>query len=246
MATRFRIFYFLVALIIIGGCGPTPKLNIKPPKEPDKLWEFFEAKYDSINSLALSGSFVIKGEKTYDTKLQLVYAFPDSFAFLAEATLGIDAARGAIIDGSGFWEIPREKFSEEITIDDYIMFDGNSIDIGLLLQAMFYFRDLPDYRYINKRSYKYNYSKADNKHHKTIELNGQSATPISIKITENSNMQQSVYTIDYYDWRKLGDSMLYPGRITVSSAVSGLTAEYNISKAKINPSLPASLFKKRH
>ncbi len=115
---RFKAI--LLFLIIITACGPKP--YIKPPelKTPDEVWSEFTSQYNNINSLAFSGDLTIKADKVYNCKLQLLYIAPDSFAFLAEGTLGIDLVRGAIIGSSGFWEIPREKYHEKIQQGDRI------------------------------------------------------------------------------------------------------------------------------
>ena len=86
----------LVLLIVVAACGPRPDHEIRISHSPAAAWHRFEQSYKNLTSLALSGDFSIENEQAYECNLQLLYAAPDSFAFLAEGTLGIDLARGAI------------------------------------------------------------------------------------------------------------------------------------------------------
>lgn len=242
MVSKKTSIAFASALLLFMACGPRPSVQIQPGHSPQDIWKTFASRYDSVKTLALSGSFVIYGEKTYECKLQMVYAVPDSFAFLAEGTLGIDAARGALIDGFGFFEIPREKYRQELTADDKIEFDGNLIDLDIFLQAVFYFRDLDKFDYLSHRSFKYQFATAGNLGKRLIELNAETATPIRQTISGLHSEGEAIYDIDYYAWRKLDDSLTIPGRIKLSSEGFNFQADYQIKKMKINPKIPPSFF----
>lgn len=229
-------------LLLSISCGPKPQPQIQPKLSAYDIWTIFESRYDSVRSLALSGSFVIKGVKTYECKLQLVYTYPDSFAFLAEGTLGIDAARGAIVDGIGFWEIPREKYSEEISIGDKIIFDGSKIDLDILLQAVFFMRHLDRYSFIKKISHRYQYVKNDPTTSSILDLNAETATPIRQSIRQVSYSGYITYQADYFAWQKIDNTMTIPGRIVLDCEQDKMEAEYIISKIKVNPKIPLSFY----
>lgn len=245
MDSRYKLFIAFLLIVILQSCGPKPRPEIQPTKSSEQLWQLFSSKYDSMESLALKGSFVISGEKTYETSLQLVYAFPDSFAFLVETILGIDAARGAIVNGIGFWEIPREKYSEQVSLNDNIIIENQSININILLQSVFFFRDLESYKFTERDSYRFKYTKKNTDHVSIIELNSDTVTPISLTLYKLSSYNPGVFKVDYFDWQKSGNSMLIPGRIKLSSLTNELNTEFTISKVKTNPQLPNSLFKSR-
>ncbi len=235
----------IFAFLLFFACGPKPQPAIEPAKSPEHLWQIFASKYDSIESLALKGSFQIKGEKSFETSLQVVYAAPDSFAFLAEATLGIDAARGSLVRGKGFWEIPRENYSEQITIFDQIKFENYTIDIDILLQALFFFKALDYYEFEEIDSYRYKYIRIIGDQFSELALNKDSATPINLTIRSLSPVNPGYFEIRYFDWQKTGIQMIYPGRIEMYSESDSLTIHYSISRIKENPRLPVSLFKPR-
>lgn len=242
MDFKIRQFLFCLAVLIFFNCGSKPEIRVRPQQSAEDLWQTFTARYDSIQTLALSGTFVIKGEKTYECKLQLVYASPDSFAFLAEGTLGIDAARGALINGAGFWEIPREKYSEEISRNDLIEFDGHQFDLDIFLQAIFFFRNMIGFKFDSNHGYRYQYVSESSAASRVLVLNSDSGTPIRQIIARHDNGTDDIYEIDYFAWRTIGESMIIPGRITYLSKNKGLQAEYQIEKLKINRSIPAALF----
>ena len=224
----------LLLLILAVSCGPRPGIRIQEDKTPQAVWEAFIAGYENIHSLALSGSFTISEHETHEFKLQLIFASPDSFAFLAEGTLGADLARGAVVGDSGFWEIPRENFSEPLGRGDQILFGepGIPLDISTMLEAIFFFIDRDNFTFQSRDGSKYIYSNNDNISSRQIELSRDSATPVRRIF---AGLDDTVF-VDYFDWRLIGENRAYPGRIKVNSPVSGMTAEYLVNKTRINPS----------
>ncbi len=245
MDSKYKLIFIVISAVIIHSCGTKPSPEIIPSQSPEKLWQYFSSKYDSIESLAFKGDFTLSGERTYKTNLQLVYAAPDSFAFLAEAALGIDAARGAIIHGRGFWEIPREDYSESITLLDQIRIDNYEVDLESILQSVFFFKGLKNYEYLEKNGNRLIYCSKGMDRLIIIELNKDSGTPISLIFNRFSLFNPVIYEANYYDWRKSGDGMLFPGRIELSSTSNKLKVEYVLSRIKANPDLPQKLFAPR-
>ena len=237
---RFEII--LLFLIIITACGPKP--YIKPPelKTPDEVWSEFTGQYNSINSLAFSGDLTIKADKVYNCKLQLLYIAPDSFAFLAEGTLGIDLARGAIIGSSGFWEIPREKYHEKIQLGDRIYFENDRfwIDIEQLLQAVFFFRENTGFQFERKHNSKFVYTADFKSYSKLFEIDRKSSTPVKQFVYT----PEDTVTVEYYDW-KMSKKSNFPRSLMIKSNVSNSIVEYKIKKLRINPEIKAKYFQSK-
>ena len=234
---RFRVLIFF--LTIFAACGPKPEIKVEVLKSFQEVWDGYLEYYDNINSLAFSGNLTITAGKVYDCKLQLIYASPDSFAFLTEGALGIDLARGAIVGDSGFWEITREKFHETIEYGDRIFFEDGQfwIDIEQLLQAVFFFRDNSNFQFEKQLGSRFIYTYTYNGGKKIMEINRDSLTPVR-QIFYNPT--DTVF-IEYYDWNRLPVSR-FPGRMTIDSRLSGAKVEYVIKKLKINPDVKLSNF----
>jgi len=230
----------LLLFVLIIACGPSPEIRIEGDKSPQAVWNRYTARYNDINSLAFSGSFTISKKETHEFKLQILYCSPDSFAFLAEGTLGVDLARGAIVGDSGFWEIPRENYIEHINRDDQILFGESeiAIDIGILLDAIFFFRSSHDFTYMKRDGSRYIYANDKQNPDHLIEMNRDSGTPIRQTIIDPVDTVH----VEYYDWKSDAADCIYPGRIKVYSAVSDIRAEYHIKKAKLNPTIGESNF----
>jgi len=208
----------------------------------------FITPYDSLNSLALSGQFVITNEQTYECKLQVFYIAPDSFAFLAEGTLGADIARGALINGVGFWEIPREDYYEKISIGDQIAFGDVdiAIDLDILLNAIFYFKntgnfhpfDIDSITIPNDREY---YKSNDAYYQRIITLDRSNAMAISQIIVEENSPNNTVAEIKYDNWR-IYDKIAIPEKIGLVFVQDGIRVEYQIDRVKLNPAIALSFF----
>jgi hypothetical protein len=243
LATRLKLS-FLSLVLLTFACSPKPSLYNGKPTTPEYAWRLFASRYENINALALSGSFAIKSNRKYESKLQLFFAAPDSFAFLAEGTLGIDVARGALLTGRGFWEIPREKYHEDISSGDMIVLgEGDiAIDIDILLKAIFFFKNLDDYDYQTTEGTKYIYQADYEYYHCRLTLNKASATPTNLIIYFDKSGGVEEVRAGYFGWKSLGDNMAIPGRIKLDFPRENLEADYNIKKQKTNPTIPASYF----
>ncbi|MCP4580454.1 MAG: hypothetical protein GY839_02470 [candidate division Zixibacteria bacterium] len=230
----------LLLFVFVLACGPRPEIQVKGDKSPQAVWDRYSARFNDVNSLAFSGSFAISKNETHEFKLQILYSSPDSFAFLAEGTLGVDLARGAIIGDSGFWEIPRENYIEHLNRDDQILFGESeiAIDIGKLLDAIFYFKSGEDLTYTGRDGSRYIYADNEGNQSRTIEINRDSATPVRQIIIDPAD----TVNIEYYDWNSNNDNGAFPGRIKVYSSVSKVRAEYHIKKVKVNPTIRESNF----
>jgi len=230
----------LILIAIFTACGPKPQVRYAGPKTPQAVWNAYIARFQDINSLALSGSFSIVNHKTYECKLQLVYASPDSFAFLAEGTLGVDLARGALVGGSGFWEIPRENYSEELHPGDqiYLGEDETSININKLLDAIFFFRLNEGFIYEKRVGSRFIYTNCTSGEIRKIEINRDSATPVRLVIIDPID---TLY-IEYFDWSLISDNIIFPGRIRAFSPLTEIKAEYYNKRLKKNPEIHESLF----
>ena len=234
---RFKASVLLLVLLLT--CGPKPKVEVQVELTPAQVWDGYLAKYQDINSLALSGTLNIFSARAYDCKLQLIYVNPDSFAFLAEGSFGVDIVRGILFADSGYFEIPKERYQQKLSAGDCILLDDDvEIDINSLLQAVFFFRDGCDFRYIDRSGSRYIYlcNVDDNK--KVIEINGDSFTPIRQILYNLSD----TLTVDYYEWNALSDNVILPGRIKIISKVSDLDIDYLIKKVKINPEVKMTSF----
>lgn len=236
---RYLVATILLVIFIID-CGPKPNINIQGAKTPQRVWDIFRARYADIRSLALEGSFVIKGKQTHDVALQIYFALPDSFAFLAEGMFGADIARGAIIADSGFWEIPREQSYERIYKDDQLILDdyGTGIDIEDLIRAIIFFRNMDKFSFDNMSGSRYTYSHIAGMITVQLEINRDSATPIKQTIYNPNDTEE----VNYSDWQVRAESTVLPGHIKINYVKSRLSGEYRIKKVKINPNLPKKLF----
>jgi len=233
------ILQIVLFSLVFTACGPKPEIKVEVSKSFQEVWDGYKEYYNDIHSLAFSGNLTIAAGKVYDCKLQLIYASPDSFAFLTEGTLGIDLARGAIIGDSGFWEIPREKFHETIECGDRIFFEDGQfwIDIEQLLQAVFFFRDNSNFRFEKQLGSRNIYTYTHDNGKKIIEINRNSLTPVRQILCSPSD---TVF-IEYYDWNRLPVSR-FPGRMTIDSRLSGAKVEYVIKKLRVNPDIKLSNF----
>ena len=227
-------------MIAAIACGPGPGDKFQIPQTPSAVWSKFAQRYDSLSSLALSGDLSIENGRAYDCSLQLLYAAPDSFAFLAEGTLGLDLIRGAIIGETGFWEIPREGISERIFPGVMISLpDENvAIDPNTLIRAVFYFRDLHDYQYEKRSGSKLIFVRPGADSGQIIELNRDSATPISQTFFAGRDTVKS----DYSSWGSVPAGAVFPGRIDFFSTSSGAKITYWIKKSKYNPRIAPANF----
>jgi hypothetical protein len=243
LATKLKLSLLTLSFLILA-CGPKPSVYQGKPATPESAWGLFVSRYENIDALALSGGFMIKNDRKYESKLQTFYLSPDSFAFLAEGTLGIDLARGALISGHGFWEVPRDKYHEDIGIGDMIvMGDGEiAIDIDVLLKAIFFFKNLSDYTYETTEGTKYIYQADYDYYRCRLALNKATATPTNLTIFMNRDAGPAEIQIDYYGWKSLGNDLVMPGRIKMDFRREGLQTEYNIGKLKVNPRIPNSYF----
>ncbi len=230
----------LILITIFIACGPRPQIKYSGPKTPQAVWDAYTARFQDINSLALSGSFSIVNRKTYECKLQLIYVRPDSFAFLAEGTLGIDLARGALINGSGFWEIPRENYSEQLVPGDqiYLGEDETSININKLLDAIFFFRLNKGFIFEKRVGSRFIYANYDSDQTRRIEISRDSATPARLSIIDSTG---TLY-IEYFDWSTISDNLVLPGRIKAFSPLTKIKAEFHNNRAKQNPEKNRSFF----
>jgi len=227
-------------LTLIIACGPKPQVQYTGHKTPQAVWEAYTARFQDINSLALSGSFSIVNRKTYDCKLQLIYASPDSFAFLAEGTLGADLARGALVGDSGFWEIPRENYSEQLNPGDriYLGEDETSININKLLDAIFFFRLNEGFIFEKRDGSRFIYANNNSGEIRKIEISRDSATPVRLAIID---LGDTLY-IEYFDWGSISDNLIFPGRIKAFSTLNKIKTEYQNRRAKRNPENYESFF----
>lgn len=238
-ALRFKIVLLFLP-VIFASCGPKPQIQYIGPQTPEAVWRAYTARFQDINSLALSGSFSIFNQKTYECKLQLIYAAPDSFAFLAEGTLGVDLARGALVGGLGFWEIPRENYSEQLDPGDQIFLgeDETSIDINKLLNAIFFFRLNDSFIYEKQVDSRFVYTHSNYGHFYRLEISRDSAMPIRLTIIDPID---SLY-VEYYDWSPISDNLVFPGRIRAFTPSTKITAEYHNKRAKKNLEIHGSFF----
>jgi hypothetical protein len=247
LAIKYRLLA-IVALAILLACGPKPVPELMPPvSDPQEIWGLFASRYEGIHSLALSGSFSVINEKTYDSKLQVIFGAPDSFAFLAEGTLGVDIARGALVNGAGFWESPREDYYEDISRGDAIELGeaGISLDIDILLKSIFFFQNLDEFTFAQSDGIRYYYLAVDSLSRREFQVNRATATPMSQTIFYWADSDTQAVYIDYYGWQSLSEEMIIPGRITVKFDRGNAVADYRISRAKYNPDVPESFFKPR-
>ena len=226
--------------ILIFACGPHPSFRIQGARTPQNIWEIFQSRYNNINSLALQGSFTIKGRETHEISLQTFYSSPDSFAFLAEGTLGTDIARGAMTGDSGFWEIPHEKYYEPIQNGDTIVLDeyGTAIDISELIRSIFFFKDLSGYHFESASGAKYLYKKSEGSLIIELYVNKDTATPVS----QTAIGLHGETRADYYDWKFMGEALIMPGSIKIDFPESKFRGEYKIRKAKKNPLIPSKFY----
>jgi len=236
---RFRITPLL--LLMLFACGPKPEVKISNvSNNPQEIRDGFFQRYNDINSLAISGDLSITADKAYNCKLQLLYASPDSFAFMAEGTLGVDLARGAICGDSGFWEIPREQYHEKLHQGDRINFENGKfqIDIEQLLQAVFYFRKYANVDFIKQTGSRFTYSYGADNCKIIMEINRDSLTPVRQTFISSSDKTYA----EYYDWKLSSDNIMFPGRIKIYSFQPNTVLEYKIDKIKANHSLKTSFF----
>lgn len=234
---RFKISVIL--LLIFLACGPKPEVKVQVKPTPENIMDCYHNKYHYINSLALSGTLSIFSGKAYDCKLQLIYVYPDSFAFLAEGSFGVDIARGMLIADSGYFEVPREQYHQNLSNGDYIFLDGIRIDISSLIKAVFFFRTSCDFKYMSRSGSRFIYSCNDEENDRIIEINGDSYTPIR-QIFYNLN---DTLTVDYYKWKVFADAISLPGRIMINSKVSDMDINYQIKKVKVNPIVNNAFFR---
>lgn len=230
----------LALLIVVVACGPKPDHEIRISPAPAAAWHRFTQAYNNLTSLALSGDFSIENKQAYDCNLQLLYAAPDSFAFLAEGTLGIDLARGAILGDTGFWEVPRQGINEEVWPGDLLILPDNdtAIDIEVLVRAVFFFRQTSDYEYQTRSGSKLNFVRQAGDSVQVIELSRDSATPAS----QTFISADDTIRVSYSDWHNLATGLAFPHRIDISSTVSGMKITYLIKKSKYNPNIDLSNF----
>lgn len=235
---RFKTSVFI--LFIFLACGPKPEVKVQIELAPAQVWDGYFVKYQDISSIALSGTLSIFSAKAYDCKLQLIYIYPDSFAFLAEGSFGVDIVRGTLVADSGFFEIPREKYHQKLSAGDNILLnDDIEIDINSLLQAVFFFRAGCDFKYIDRSGSRYIYLCDIEENKKLIEINVDSFTPIR-QIFYNLS---DTLTVGYYEWKVLSDNVILPGRIKIISNVSDLDIDYRIKKVKVNPDVKMTFFR---
>lgn len=236
---RFRITLMLI--IILFACGPKPEVKISAvSNNPQEVWDGFSYRYNDINTLAISGDLTITADKIYNCKLQLLYASPDSFAFMAEGTLGIDLARGAICGDSGFWEIPRERYHEKLHQGDRINFEDGKfqIDIEQLLQAVFYFQEYDDVEFIKQTGSRFIYLYNSNHSKIVMEINRDSLTPVRQTFFGSGDTTYA----EYYNWKSLADNKAFPGIIKIYSFNPNTVLEYKIDKIRANRSLKTAFF----
>ena len=233
---RFKISVF--SLLVILACGPKPEVEVQIKLTPEHIMDSYHNMYHNINSLALSGTLSIVSDRAYDCNLQLMYIQPDSFAFLAEGSFGIDIARGALVADSGFFEVPKERYHQNLSSGDYIFLDDIRLDINSLIQAVIFFQVSHDFKYMERSGSRFIYSCNDGENKRIIELNSDSFTPISQTLY---NLTDTL-TVDYYKWEIFTDDIRFPERIIMNSKVSDTDINYQIKKVKVNPIINRAFF----
>lgn len=207
--------------------------------DPERVWNAYVSQFSYVHSLAFDGNVTIESEAVYESGLQVFYQAPDSFAFMAEGTLGVDLVRGALVSDSGFWEIPRERVHKRLEPGERVNFENQELQINIaeLLDGIFFFRNSADFGFLQATGARFVYRGAGDNPVRIIELSRDSATPT----------RQFLYTpddtveIQYSDWRTFSGHP-FPYRVRLHWAVSGLRVEYVVSRVSVNPTVPQFYF----
>jgi hypothetical protein len=234
----FKPLIILAAMIVIS-CGAKPHLKLVTDGSPEAVWNAYQKRFTNINSLALGGKLESRGKNNWECDFQITYAYPDSFAFLAEGAFGVDLVRGAIVGDSGFWEIPREKKIKLINGRDDIESDGSeSVVVPVqLLHSIFFFKSGSNFVYI-KSEEEFTYRDTNESALISVVLAGETCLPQKMIFGKRAECSSAIYS----KWKEFEGNCIFPTKIEYSDSKKDDRLTFRITRVKHDAKIPKAMY----